>query len=82
MTTWERAKDECSVRRHLQSEATAALNHSREIAQKQIEALSADDHATFLELDNGLELAFGAKERSFGALQEHTKSHGRDAERS
>jgi len=42
----------------------------------QLKALQDHDIQKLLTLDKELEQAFGAKERAFGALNEHTKDHG------
>ena len=66
----------CAQRDALQREANAALQAIIDITKQQIDALSANDQARLLVLDKNLERKFGEKERSFGALRQHTKEHG------
>jgi hypothetical protein len=66
---------QCDVRARLQAEAQQHLKKVIELTQQQIEALARNDQQMLLTLDKLLELTFGEKERSFGALREHTKEH-------
>lgn len=66
----------CTEREKLQREASSHLQALIEITKQQIEALQANDHTRLIALDKNLEKMFGKKERSFGALRQHTKEHG------
>ncbi|HCC58416.1 MAG TPA: hypothetical protein DEQ47_14390 [Solibacterales bacterium] len=66
----------CSEREALQREAAKNLQALIKLTKQQIEALTANDQARLLALDKTLEKVFGEKERSFGALRQHTKEHG------
>lgn len=65
----------CTEREKLQREASGHLQALIEITKQQIEALQANDQARLIALDKNLEKIFGEKERSFGALRQHTKEH-------
>jgi hypothetical protein len=67
---------DCPKREELQTAASAALSHMTELISGQLKALHDQDMQKLLTLDKELEQAFGAKERAFGALNEHTKDHG------
>ena len=67
---------QCAAREALQVEASEILQHLIDLTKHQIIALAANDQQTLMRLDKQLELVFGEKERSFGALREHTKEHG------
>lgn len=66
----------CSERDRLTGEAEAALGRVITLTREQINALNERDDSRLMALDQELELAFGEKERLFGALQQHTKEHG------
>jgi hypothetical protein len=66
----------CPTRQRLQQEATAVLNTLTELITQQIEALRVGDNQKLLSADKKLEMMFGEKERTFGALRQHTKEHG------
>jgi hypothetical protein len=66
----------CHERDSLQRDATAALQKIIDLTKQQITAIHDDDQTRLLALDKNLETAFGEKERSFGALHQHTKEHG------
>jgi hypothetical protein len=66
----------CTARETLQREASEVLQRLIDITENQLKALAANDYQSLMRLDKELDLAFGAKERSFGALHEHTKEHG------
>lgn len=66
----------CAEREALQREAARNLQLLIELTKQQIDALTASDQARLLALDKNLEKVFGEKERSFGALRQHTKEHG------
>ena len=66
----------CSERDRLTEDAHNTLTEVIQLTQEQIAALQARDQEKLLAADRGLELAFGKKERAFGALQQHTKEHG------
>lgn len=66
----------CPEREALQREATRNLQVLIELTKQQIDALTSNDQSRLLALDKNLEKVFGEKERSFGALRQHTKEHG------
>jgi len=66
----------CPERDKLQADAKKTLEQLIVLTNKQISALNQNDSTTLMALDKQLENAFGAKERSFGALSQHTKDHG------
>lgn len=66
----------CPKRDELQREADRALQQIIDITTQQIGALKKGDQALLLALDKELEKTFGEKERSFGALRQHTEEHG------
>lgn len=66
----------CILRAQLQKDATETLNRLIELNKQQIDALQENDETRLMALDQKMELAFGDKERAFGALREHTKEHG------
>ena len=70
------AAAQCQTRETLQAEASETLQRLIDLTENQIRALAENDHQALLHLDKELEMAFGAKERAFGALREHTKEHG------
>jgi hypothetical protein len=67
---------QCSKREELQKRAIDALSKINELAVQQIECIKASNQIRLMALDKETELAFGEKERAFGALLEHSKEHG------
>ena len=67
---------DCPKREELQTAASTDLGHMTKLISGQLKALQDHDMQKLLTLDKELEQAFGAKERAFGALNEHTKDHG------
>ena len=67
---------QCPIRKQLVQDAEQCLLRIRELTGEQITALKAGDHAKVLSIDKDLETVFGDKEKSFGALQQHTSEHG------
>ena len=51
------------------------LNLLTELTKAQLDAFRSHNEAELMRLDKELELAFGRKERSFGALREHERQH-------
>ena len=66
----------CPVREDLTTKADVVLKQIAELLERQIRALAANDQDKLLKLDKELELAFGDKERAFGALRQHKIEHG------
>ena len=66
----------CPIRNELTTKAETVLKKISELLQGQIVALAENDQNTLLKLDKELELAFGDKERTFGALRQHKTEHG------
>ena len=66
----------CPVRDQLTTRADQVLKTIATLLQAQIDALAVNDQDTLLKLDKELELAFGEKERAFGALRQHKSEHG------
>ena len=66
----------CPVRNQLTTRADQVLKTIATLLQAQIDALAVNDQDTLLKLDKELELAFGEKERAFGALRQHKSEHG------
>jgi hypothetical protein len=66
----------CGLRDELQRQATDALERVVILTRQQIDALKAGDQNRLLSLDKDLELTFGEKERTFGALRQHRTEHG------
>jgi hypothetical protein len=67
---------DCVQRKGIQLEAHQALQRLIDLTKKQIDALHANDQQRLTALDKELELAFGEKERCFGALWQHMRDHG------
>jgi hypothetical protein len=53
-----------------------ALHNLNDLTNQQIHCLQEQDFGALYEIDRQVELAFGAKERAFGALKEHSEEHG------
>jgi hypothetical protein len=66
----------CPRREELQSRALEALHNLNDLTNQQIHCLQAQNFGRLYEIDRQVELAFGAKERAFGALKEHSDEHG------
>ena len=67
----------CSKRQELTAAADDSLLTVKSLIEAQIRVLrETGSQSRLLELDKELEMAFGEKERRFGALSEHTKEHG------
>jgi len=66
----------CPVRRELSAKAQDCLVEIKLLTQDQIECLKTGDTARLMALDKKLEMMFGQKERSFGALRQHVAEHG------
>src|SRR5690349_6045546 len=66
----------CPKREELQQQAMNVLRKLNHHTIEQIECVKVNDQKRLLELDKQLEMLFGEKERSFGALLEHSKEHG------
>jgi hypothetical protein len=66
----------CERNRELVKAVAENLSRLAGLSQRQIEARNNGDVALATELDCKLDLAFGEKERSVGAWQEHVREHG------
>jgi hypothetical protein len=66
----------CPVRDDLQQKAAAVLERIVQLTHRQIEAIKTGDARTLMAADKEVELAFGEKERTFGALNYHREEHG------
>jgi hypothetical protein len=67
----------CPKRAELTGAADQSLLQVKSLIEAQIRVLrETGSQSKLLELDKELEIAFGNKERCFGALSEHTKEHG------
>ncbi len=66
----------CPRQHELREAVNAILARIDQLNQGQMEALKAHDDQRLMQLDKQMELTFGEKERSFGALFEHRKEHG------
>jgi hypothetical protein len=66
----------CTQRQELQQACTQILDRIRALSGESIQALQTNNGERLRELDRELELAIGEKERTFGALWQHTAEHG------
>jgi hypothetical protein len=66
----------CEKQEELRRRATAILDQIDELTLQQIQYMRDWDDEKLMEVDKQLELAFGEKERTFGALFEHRREHG------
>lgn len=66
----------CPRQDELRRAATAAVAKMASLAKEQLNALQSGDDNKMAALDKELELAFGEKERAFGALHSHRQEHG------
>jgi hypothetical protein len=66
----------CVERSRLADEVDAILTSLVDLTGRQLEAFRNGDYAEFSRLDKKLEEAVGVKERSIGALRQHTQEHG------
>ena len=66
----------CKTQEQLRQTATNVLELIDALTRDQIEAMKSGDDERLMSLDKEIELAFGEKERSFGALHQHRQEHG------
>ena len=66
----------CPVEQRLADDVSGALARIVELSKAQYEAFHRNDEGELMRLDKELELAFGEKERSIGALRQHREEHG------
>jgi hypothetical protein len=67
---------DCRKRKELEKDADSMLSELIRVIEAQRVALTDRNDKKVLALDKRLEIAFGAKERAFGALAQHKKEHG------
>jgi hypothetical protein len=67
---------QCIRQQELRQATNHALARIQALARQQLELLQSGDDKNFASLDRELEMAFGEKERSFGALRAHREEHG------
>ena len=65
-----------TVRDRLGKAAIACLRELTEVTKLRKDAIRDGNFAELKKLDSKLEQLFGAKERSFGAMWQHTNEHG------
>ena len=66
----------CDEQETLRRLATTILHRIEQLMERQIAAMDACDDERLMALDKEIELAFGEKERAFGALLHHRDQHG------
>jgi hypothetical protein len=66
----------CPERTQLSQTVDGILQKLVELTKSQAEAFRQRDDTEFMRLDKELELTVGLKERSIGALRQHTREHG------
>jgi hypothetical protein len=67
--------EKCPEYVRLQAEVEAVLDKLTQLTSVQLNAFRASDQAEFMRLDKELELTVGQKERTIGALRQHSKEH-------
>ncbi len=65
----------CPRQNELRHATTAALSKIESLASEQLKALQFGQDSKMAALDKQIELAFGEKERAFGALRAHREEH-------
>ena len=66
----------CETQAQLRRAATEVLERIDALTQQQIDAMKSADDERLMQIDKEIELAFGEKERCFGALHQHRDEHG------
>ena len=67
----------CEKQQELRQRATECLDQIDRLTKEQLAVMREEDgFERLMELDKELEMAFGAKERAFGALFQHRDDHG------
>jgi hypothetical protein len=66
----------CAVRQELSAAAMKILEAIAAKNMEQVHALRDRDQSKLMQLDKEVEELIGKKERTFGALRQHTAEHG------
>jgi hypothetical protein len=65
----------CEVYAELQAEVDKSLEKLRELTTLQLEVFRSNNYHSFMRMDKELEVVVGEKERTIGALKQHTREH-------
>jgi|GraSoiStandDraft_16_1057320.scaffolds.fasta_scaffold35794_5 hypothetical protein len=67
--------EKCPEYIRLQAEVETVLEKLTQLTSVQLNAFRSRDQAEFMRLDKELETTVGLKERTIGALKQHSKEH-------